>query len=71
MTSISLCHVVRIAPPSLHHEIIAKRTLFRESFKLKKIKRINSSLMMHPDLPEYQVKIIVLDIDNANIDNAW
>lgn len=56
MMSISLCHVVRIAPSRLHSEVIAKRALFRESFRLKKIKRVNSSLMMHPDLPEYQVK---------------
>ncbi|XP_026825879.1 probable phospholipid-transporting ATPase IF isoform X2 [Ooceraea biroi] len=54
MISISLCHVVQIAPPSRRPEVIAKRTLFRESFRLKKIKRLNSSLMMHPDLPEYQ-----------------
>ncbi|XP_011693120.1 PREDICTED: probable phospholipid-transporting ATPase IF [Wasmannia auropunctata] len=54
MISISLCHVVQIAPPSRRPEIIARRTQFRESFRLKKITRVNSSLMMHPDLPEYQ-----------------
>ncbi|KYN08158.1 putative phospholipid-transporting ATPase IF [Cyphomyrmex costatus] len=54
MISISLCHMVQIAPPSLRSEIIARRTLFRESFRLKKVTRVNSSLMMHPDLPEYQ-----------------
>ncbi|XP_072764277.1 phospholipid-transporting ATPase IF isoform X2 [Anoplolepis gracilipes] len=54
MISISLCHVVQIAPPSLRPEIVAKRTSFRESFRLKKITRVNSSLMMHPDLPQYQ-----------------
>ncbi|XP_024876630.1 probable phospholipid-transporting ATPase IF isoform X1 [Temnothorax curvispinosus] len=52
--SLSLCHIVQIAPPSHRPEIIARRTLFRESFRLKKITRVNSSLMMHPDLPEYQ-----------------
>lgn len=57
MISISLCHVVQIAPPSQRPEIVAKRTSFRESFRLKKITRVNSSLMMHPDLPQYQVKI--------------
>ncbi|XP_011166374.2 probable phospholipid-transporting ATPase IF isoform X2 [Solenopsis invicta] len=54
MMGISLCHVVQIAPPSLRPEIIARRTEFRESFRLKKVTRVNSSLMMHPDLPEYQ-----------------
>ncbi|XP_029155219.1 probable phospholipid-transporting ATPase IF isoform X3 [Nylanderia fulva] len=54
MISISLCHVVQIAPPSQRPEIVAKRTLFRESFRLKKITRVNSTLMMHPDLPQYQ-----------------
>lgn len=57
MISISLCHVVQIAPTSLRPEVIARRTTFRESFRLRKITRVNSSLMMHPDLPEYQVKI--------------
>lgn len=59
MMSISLCHVVHIAPPSRRPEVIVRRTLFRESFRLKKITRVNSSLMMHPDLPEYQVKIAI------------
>ncbi|XP_018059116.1 PREDICTED: probable phospholipid-transporting ATPase IF [Atta colombica] len=54
MISISLCHLVQIAPSSLRPKVIARRTLFRESFRLKKITRVNSSLMMHPDLPEYQ-----------------
>ncbi|XP_032670766.1 probable phospholipid-transporting ATPase IF isoform X2 [Odontomachus brunneus] len=54
MISISLCHMVHIAPPSQRPVVIARRTLFRESFRLKKITRVNSSLMMHPDLPEYQ-----------------
>ncbi|XP_020288805.1 probable phospholipid-transporting ATPase IF isoform X2 [Pseudomyrmex gracilis] len=54
LISISLCHVVQIAPPSHRPEIVALRTSFRESFRLKKITRVNSSLMMHPDLPEYQ-----------------
>ncbi|XP_050456062.1 phospholipid-transporting ATPase IF-like isoform X4 [Cataglyphis hispanica] len=54
MISISLCHMVQIAPPSLRPEMIAKRISFRESFRLKKITRVNSSLMMHPDLPQYQ-----------------
>lgn len=58
MISISLCHIVHIAPPSRRLEIIAKRTMFRESFRLKKITKVNSSLLMHPDLPEYQVKIV-------------
>ncbi|EFN88498.1 Probable phospholipid-transporting ATPase IF [Harpegnathos saltator] len=54
MISISLCHVVHIAPPSQRPVVVARRTLFRESFRLKKVTRVNSSLMMHPDLPEYQ-----------------
>ncbi|XP_012530011.2 probable phospholipid-transporting ATPase IF isoform X2 [Monomorium pharaonis] len=54
MISIAVCHVVQIAPPSLRPEIVARRTQFRESFRLKKVTRVNSSLMMHPDLPEYQ-----------------
>jgi len=57
MISISLCHVVQIAPPSQRPMIEAKRKSFRESFRLSKITRVNSSLMMDPDLPEYQVKI--------------
>ncbi|XP_018352435.1 PREDICTED: probable phospholipid-transporting ATPase IF [Trachymyrmex septentrionalis] len=54
MISISLCHLVQIAPPSLRPKVVARRTLFRESYRLKKVTRVNSSLMMHPDLPEYQ-----------------
>ncbi|XP_018306223.1 probable phospholipid-transporting ATPase IF [Mycetomoellerius zeteki] len=54
MISISLCHLVQIAPPSRRPEVVTRRTLFRESFRLKKVTRVNSSLMMHPDLPEYQ-----------------
>lgn len=33
-----------------------KRKEFRKSFRQKKI-HVDSSLLMHPDLPEYQVKI--------------
>ncbi|KAG7189384.1 hypothetical protein KM043_017031 [Ampulex compressa] len=54
MISISLCHVVQIAPPSRRPSIIARRSEYRESFRLRKITKVNSSLMMHPDLPEYQ-----------------
>ncbi|XP_014470440.1 PREDICTED: probable phospholipid-transporting ATPase IF [Dinoponera quadriceps] len=54
MISISLCHVVHIAPPSQRPVIMARRTIYRESFRSKKITRVNSSLLMHPDLPEYQ-----------------
>lgn len=52
--SVSLCHTVHIAPPSQTANAIKLRTLYRESFKKKKITRVNSSLLMHPSLPEYQ-----------------
>ncbi|XP_076683090.1 phospholipid-transporting ATPase IF isoform X2 [Andrena cerasifolii] len=54
MISLALCHTVQITPPSQRPAVIARRTEFRESFRQKKILRVNSSLMMHPDLPEYQ-----------------
>ncbi|XP_008214118.1 probable phospholipid-transporting ATPase IF isoform X1 [Nasonia vitripennis] len=54
MLSISICHTVHIAPDSQKAKAQMKRVEFRESFRLKKIVRLNSSLMMHPDLPEYQ-----------------
>ncbi|XP_043667422.1 phospholipid-transporting ATPase IF-like isoform X2 [Vespula pensylvanica] len=54
MMSISLCHVVQIAPSSRKLTISTKRLEYRESFKSKKITKVNSSLLMHPDLPEYQ-----------------
>nr|XP_033338389.1 probable phospholipid-transporting ATPase IF [Megalopta genalis]XP_033338398.1 probable phospholipid-transporting ATPase IF [Megalopta genalis] len=54
MISISLCHTVQVSPPSVRSTVIARRVEYRESFRLKKITRVNSSLMMHPDLPEYQ-----------------
>ncbi|XP_015172643.1 PREDICTED: probable phospholipid-transporting ATPase IF [Polistes dominula] len=54
MISISLCHVVQIAPPSQKSIISSKRLEYRKSFRLKETTKINSSLLMHPDLPEYQ-----------------
>ncbi|KOX76982.1 putative phospholipid-transporting ATPase IH [Melipona quadrifasciata] len=57
MISISLCHSVQISPPSQKSNIIRKRTEYRESFKQKRILQLNSSLLMDPDLPEYQLKI--------------
>ncbi|XP_076395905.1 phospholipid-transporting ATPase IF [Megachile rotundata] len=54
MISIALCHVVQISPPSQRLSVIAKRTEYRKSFRLKKVTQLNSSLLMHPDLPEYQ-----------------
>ncbi|KAL2720927.1 phospholipid-transporting ATPase IF-like isoform X3 [Vespula squamosa] len=54
MMSISLCHVVQIAPSSRKSTISTKRLEYRESFRLKTITKVNSSLLMHPDLPEYQ-----------------
>nr|XP_031846306.1 probable phospholipid-transporting ATPase IF isoform X1 [Nomia melanderi]XP_031846314.1 probable phospholipid-transporting ATPase IF isoform X1 [Nomia melanderi] len=54
MLSISLCHTVQLSPPSMRPNVIARRIEYRESFRQKKITRVNSSLMMHPDLPEYQ-----------------
>ncbi|XP_024937348.1 probable phospholipid-transporting ATPase IF isoform X3 [Cephus cinctus] len=54
MISISLCHAVHIAPPSQKASIMARRSFFRESFRQKKTTVINSSLLMDPDLPEYQ-----------------
>ena len=55
MISLSLCHAVRIAPAMIQSTVAARRVEYRESFRQKKITRINSSLMMDPDLPEYQV----------------
>lgn len=52
--SISLCHTVHIASPSQTANAIKKRTEYRDSFKMKKITRVHSSLLMHPSLPEYQ-----------------
>ncbi|XP_043259044.1 phospholipid-transporting ATPase IF-like [Colletes gigas] len=54
MISISLCHSVQITPPSQKLSVIARRTEFRESFRQKKILQVHSSLLMDPDLPEYQ-----------------
>ncbi|XP_011501705.1 PREDICTED: probable phospholipid-transporting ATPase IF [Ceratosolen solmsi marchali] len=54
MLSISLCHTVHIAPPTQKAKAQLRRAEYRESFRLKKITTVNSSLMMHPDLPEYQ-----------------
>lgn len=54
MISISLCHVVQIVPARRMSEISLKRAEYRKSFKAKKITKVNSSLLMHPDLPEYQ-----------------
>lgn len=60
MISISLCHSVQITPPSQRKNIITRRTEYRQSFRLKKIFQLNSSLLMHPDLPEYQVKMSIV-----------
>lgn len=60
MISIALCHSVQIVPDSQMPRVIARREEFRKSFRQKKITRVNSSLMMHPDLPEYQVKTYVI-----------
>ncbi|KOC61372.1 putative phospholipid-transporting ATPase IF [Habropoda laboriosa] len=54
MISLALCHSVQISPPSQRPSVIAKRKEFRRSFKEKKVLQVNSSLLMHPDLPEYQ-----------------
>ncbi|XP_076656807.1 phospholipid-transporting ATPase IF [Halictus rubicundus] len=54
MISIALCHTVQISPPSIRPSVIARRIEYRESFRQKRITRVNSSLLMHPDLPEYQ-----------------
>ncbi|KAK2580780.1 hypothetical protein KPH14_011515 [Odynerus spinipes] len=54
MISISLCHVVQIASPCRKSEISMKRSEYRKSFRSKTITKVNSSLLMHPDLPEYQ-----------------
>lgn len=59
MISISVCHTVQITPPSQRENIAAKRREFRESFRQKKILQVHSSLLMDPELPEYQVKIYV------------
>ncbi|XP_003485770.1 probable phospholipid-transporting ATPase IF isoform X1 [Bombus impatiens] len=54
MISLSLCHSVQISPPSQTPGVIARRTEYRASFKQKKILQVNSSLLMDPNLPEYQ-----------------
>ncbi|XP_053972565.1 phospholipid-transporting ATPase IF [Hylaeus volcanicus] len=54
MISISLCHTVQITPPSQKPAVVARRIEFRESFRQKKNLHVNSSLLMDPDLPEYQ-----------------
>lgn len=64
MMSISLCHVVQIAPSSRKLTISTKRLEYRESFKSKKITKVNSSLLMHPDLPEYQVRMTIFKKKN-------
>ncbi|KAF7997896.1 hypothetical protein HCN44_009294 [Aphidius gifuensis] len=54
LMAISLCHSVHVAPPILMDSIALKRAAFRASFRQRSITRVNSSLLMHPDLPEYQ-----------------
>ncbi|CAK9806962.1 Phospholipid-transporting ATPase IF [Anthophora plagiata] len=54
LISLALCHSVQISPPSQRSSVIAKRKEFRRSFKEKKVLQVNSSLLMDPDLPEYQ-----------------
>ncbi|XP_014213401.1 probable phospholipid-transporting ATPase IF [Copidosoma floridanum] len=58
MLAISVCHDAHIAPPSQKAKAKMLRTVFRESFRVKKHARINSSLMMDPDLPEYEAASI-------------
>ncbi|XP_043284852.1 phospholipid-transporting ATPase IF [Venturia canescens] len=54
MMSLSLCHSVHIAPEQLQSSVAIKRAEYRESFRQKRVTRVNSSLMMDPALPEYQ-----------------
>ncbi|XP_058801756.1 phospholipid-transporting ATPase IF-like isoform X2 [Phymastichus coffea] len=54
MLSLSLCHCVHIAPPLQRAKAELNRVEFRESLRLRKPVRLNSSLMMDPALPEYQ-----------------
>ncbi|CAG5102645.1 Similar to ATP11B: Probable phospholipid-transporting ATPase IF (Homo sapiens) [Cotesia congregata] len=54
MIALSLCHSVHVAPPIIMDGVVARRTAFRESFRQKTIRRVNSSLLMDPSLPEYQ-----------------
>ncbi|XP_023288615.1 probable phospholipid-transporting ATPase IF isoform X2 [Orussus abietinus] len=54
LISISLCHVVHIAPPYRRISISQRRSAFRESFKLKRTSTLDSSLLMDPELPVYQ-----------------
>ncbi|XP_008544618.1 phospholipid-transporting ATPase IF isoform X1 [Microplitis demolitor] len=54
MIALSLCHSVHVAPPIVMDGVVARRTAFRESFRQKTIRRVNSSLLMDPSLPEYQ-----------------
>ncbi|XP_044580314.1 phospholipid-transporting ATPase IF-like isoform X3 [Cotesia glomerata] len=54
MIALSLCHSVHVAPPMIMDGVVARRTAFRESFRHKTIRRVNSSLLMDPSLPEYQ-----------------
>ncbi|XP_076173411.1 phospholipid-transporting ATPase IF isoform X2 [Ptiloglossa arizonensis] len=54
MISIALCHTVQITPPSQRPTVVARRAEYRESFRLKKVLHVNSSLLMDPALPDYQ-----------------
>ncbi|XP_046588400.1 phospholipid-transporting ATPase IF isoform X1 [Neodiprion lecontei] len=54
MIGITLCNVVHIAPSSQRASIVARRSVFRKSFREKKTTVVNSSLLMDPNLPEYQ-----------------
>ncbi|XP_034937307.1 probable phospholipid-transporting ATPase IF isoform X2 [Chelonus insularis] len=54
MIALSLCHSVHVAPPIVMESVVARRTAFRESFRQRSITRVNSSLLMDPNLPEYQ-----------------
>ena len=55
MLSISLCHDVHIAPSEYKAKVEQERRNFRESYESKRTSSINSSLIMDPSLPEYQV----------------
>ncbi|CAB0041003.1 unnamed protein product [Trichogramma brassicae] len=52
---VAICHSVQVASAPQRAKARLKRSEYRESFRSKRITRLNSSLMMDPELPEYEV----------------
>uniref|UniRef100_A0ABD2X6E1 Phospholipid-transporting ATPase n=1 Tax=Trichogramma kaykai TaxID=54128 RepID=A0ABD2X6E1_9HYME len=51
---VAICHSVQVASAPQRAKARLKRSEYRESFRSKRITRLNSSLMMDPELPEYE-----------------